>query len=129
MDGVGHRVGARQIGRTKEDVTFVAKKRKKADEVEQAKTPEKSMIARIEEPMVDPVPPVDLLAAGKRCGWENGLQGDLSASWTLVRYPVRGYGFSVTLQERTGKQRSATQRFDADGRPTYYSLDSGGVPV
>jgi hypothetical protein len=111
----------------------VTKKRKKADaKVEQAKGPEKSMIARIEDKMVgkpDPDPPIDLIAAGKRCGWENGLRGDLNASWSLVRYPVRGYGFSVTIQERTGRQRSATQRFDAEGRPTYYSLDSGGVPL
>lgn len=110
----------------------MAKKRKKAEaKAEQAKEPEKLMIARIEEKVVeaDPQPPIDLIAAGKKCGWENGLKGDLNASWNLVRYPVRGYGWAVTLQERTGKQRSATQRFDANGRPTFYSLDSGGVPL
>lgn len=106
----------------------MAKKRKKADaKVEQANEPEKLMIARIEEKPVetDPEPPIDLIAAGKKLGWENGLKGDLNASWSLVRFPVRGHGFAVTLQERTGKQRSATQRFDANGRPTFYSLDSG----
>ena len=89
------------------------------------------MIAGIEEAaeLADPTPPIDLVEAGKRCGWANGLKGDFNASWTLVRYPVRGYGFFVTLQERSGKCRSATQRFDSEGRPTYYSLDSGGVPV
>ena len=110
----------------------MAKKRTKADNNGvQATAPEKSMIARIEDKaeLTEPVPPIDLLAAGKKCGWENGLKGELTASWSLVRYPVRGYGFAVTIQEQTGKQRSATQRFDADGRPTFYSLDSGGVPI
>ena len=110
----------------------MAKKRKKADaKKERAKAPEKLMIARIEEKPVEtePEPPIDLIAAGKKAGVENGLKGDLNVSWSLVRYPARGHGFAVTIQEMTGKQRSATQRFDANGRPTFYSLDSGGVPL
>lgn len=106
----------------------MAKKRKKSDENgEQAKEPEKSMIARIEEPLTEPTPPVDLIAAAKKLAAENGLKGDLTASWSLVRYPIRGYGFSVSIQERTGQCRTATQRFNDKGEPTYYSLDSGGL--
>lgn len=105
----------------------MAKKRKQAKK-ERAKKPEKSMIAALDlrpREEVDYLPPVDILAAARKLALDNGLKGDLSASWSLVRYPVRGHGFIVTIQERTGKQRTATQRFDAEGKPTYWSLDSG----
>jgi hypothetical protein len=107
----------------------VAKKRNKAEKPkgEQAKEPEKLMIARIEEPMATPMPPFDLIELAKKLGWENGLVGDLNASMTIVRYPIRGHGFSVTLHELNGRCRHATQRFNEKGEPTYYSLDSGAV--
>lgn len=110
----------------------MAKKRKKADRKERAKKPEKSMIAALEIPereMTGDLPPPGLLEKARQLGLENGLKGDLNVSWALVRYPIRGHGFAVTIQERTGKQRAATQRFDAEGRPTFYSLDSGGTPL
>ena len=79
--------------------------------------------------LFEPRPPDDLLDRARRWAAENGLVGDLNAEWALVRYPVEGHGFVVTLQERTGAQRTATARFDQAGNPTMWTLDTKGVQI
>ena len=77
--------------------------------------------------LFEPRPPDDLLARARKWAAANGFQGDLNAEWALVRYPVDGHGFVVTLTERTGQQRIATASFDQAGNPRMWTMDTKGV--
>lgn len=59
---------------------------------------------------------------------ENGLQGELRVQDVeRVSYPLWGHGYVVLLQEKTGRERSATARFDAEGNASYWSMDGNVV--
>ncbi|MGH8897933.1 MAG: hypothetical protein ACRDZ4_13155 [Egibacteraceae bacterium] len=112
----------------------MARKRKKAEgpnNGQAAPAPEPAVIARPD--MIadaagppDPEPRPELVPLARELAHLNGLRGQLTMSCALERYPVRGHGFVVTIQEREGAQRSATQRFDAEGKATMWTIDSRG---
>ena len=59
---------------------------------------------------------------------ENGLVGVLDIDEPVkVTYPVWGHGWSVGVRERAGLQRAATARFDAAGKPSFWSMDRNTV--
>lgn len=60
------------------------------------------------------------IAWAKRCG--------LKPPFTVtgperVEYPQEGYGYTVLVQETTGKERLGTARFSSTGRETYWTVD------
>lgn len=56
----------------------------------------------------------------RECGFEGPL--DVSTP-TQLFYPVRGYGFLVTIREREGRGRLATAHFTAEGKPSMWTRD------
>jgi hypothetical protein len=55
---------------------------------------------------------------------ECGLVGEIDAAAAIkVDYPRYGYGFSVNVREKGGKERMATARFTSAGVRSYWSLD------
>jgi len=79
-------------------------------------------------PQEPPELPMERVAAlrAEAIAWsrENGLVGELVADEPArVAYPVWGHGWVVAVRELGGSQKTATARFDAAGRQTYWSTD------
>lgn len=62
----------------------------------------------------------DVMSWAKDCGMKDPLYCE---GPTKENFPQRGYGFVFIVQEKVGKQKMATARYDARGRRSYWSMD------
>jgi hypothetical protein len=103
------------------------------------KNPRKKREKKVEESKEEKVVMVETMAAPavipeaflreirqKALDWarECGLKGEIDAAVPIkIDYPRYGYGFSVNVREKDGKERMATARFTSAGVRSYWSLD------
>lgn len=87
------------------------------------------MIAALEIPgagqtFIELIPPPGLDARALAYAAECGLKGELVMDTpTCVRYPILGHGWVVMVQEKYGKCRLGTVRFNEAGHPVSWTMD------
>lgn len=65
-----------------------------------------------------------LVRDAKAWATENGLMGELEIGEPSVMiYPVRGHGYTLTLHELEGLKRTATARYTAAHARDYWTMD------
>lgn len=85
--------------------------------------PQDGVATAVPEP---PSPSMDaLLKAAITWAQECGLNGPFNVTGPeRVDYPRHGHGYAVTVKEQTGKGRMGTARFTAEGKTSYWSMDT-----
>ena len=81
-----------------------------------------------EPPELSPERLAELRTEAGMWALRNGFRGVVVVDEPVkVQYPRWGHGWAVSVREEGGEQRGASCRFDASGRPTYWTMDRSTV--